>query len=138
MRLSIDPLPDIAVLQTEGRSQVDDPCSGFEKSRRDRHGGAGGKCQQHEVRRFDLLKGHKMQTRSIQIRMDVLDWAWRPARHPGDVHMRMSQQDAQRFPSHIAAAPHDTHAYHSVLSSPVYCAGWEPPPSPHDPQSASP
>ena len=60
-----------------------------------------------------------MQAGSIQIRMDVLDWTWRPARHPRDVHMRMSQQDAQRFPSHVAATSHDTHAYHSVLSSPV-------------------
>ena len=40
-------------------------------------------CEQHEVRRLDVLKMHKMETGVIQIGMDLLDRPGRAAAHPG-------------------------------------------------------
>ena len=103
-------------MQTEGRSQVDDACPGLQKPDRDLYGGPCWECEEHEVRRLDVLKAHKVEARVIEIGMDLLDRPGRSAGDPRDVRMRMAQQDPQRFTAHVATPTDNTHTHHSVLS----------------------
>src|SRR5262245_9962325 len=116
MRLSIDALPGVSLVQPEGRSQVDDACPSLQKSDRNLYGGPGGEREQHEVRRLDILKAHKVEASVIEIGMDMLDRSGRAAGNPRDVRLRMAQQDSQRFPAHVATPPDNPHTHHSVLS----------------------
>ena len=104
-------LPEAAV-----RRLLDDACPSLQKPDRDRYGSPCGKCKQHEVRRLDLLKAHKVEVRVIEIGMDVLDRSGRSARDPRDVRLRMAQQDPQRFTAHVATPTDNPHTHHSVLS----------------------
>src|SRR5262249_57886336 len=116
MRLSVDPFPGVAIMQPEGRSEVDDACPSLQKPDRDLHGGPGGEREEHEVRRFDILQAHKVEASVIEIGMDVLDRSGRSARDPRDVRLRMAQQDSQRFTAHVATSTDNPHTHHSVLS----------------------
>src|SRR5205814_3079087 len=102
VRLAIDSLPGGALVQPEGRAQVNDAGPSLQKPARDRYGGPGGEREQHEVWRLDILKAHEVEAGVIEIRMNPLDRPWRSAGNPRDVRMRMAQQDPQRFPAHVA------------------------------------
>jgi hypothetical protein len=112
MALLVHGLPRFAVVQAKRGSEVDDLCFLREESRARLDRRPGRKREEHRVAARRLIGMDQLEAEPVEVRVMIVHTLFGAARQPRDLDLGVVEENAERFPTHVARGAHDADPDH--------------------------
>jgi hypothetical protein len=113
--LSVDSLPSRAIVQSEGRPQIDDLGACVDIATPGFYRRAGRKGEKHDISVAGVIGMHQFDTGTKKIRMVFFDGRWSTTGRPRDLDVGMIEENAQGLASHVPTRTYYAGFYHLIV-----------------------